>query len=179
MISSLPRDARSVGEIRDEKAPDQIKPQQQHNLGLHTPTRHLKEDTTYLRHVFLKWLYSFFNPSRVFQCIQNICWHREDVVFEDMLWWYLGVLGTIYLAELSRRRTLMRRNDFRCMNSQIPEGLRNSKISKTWLCCKIFVRHILQSSFFHSCKYPMWLRSKTSKDSSKFLMMSSKTSFYQ
>ena len=39
MISSLPRDARSVGEIRDEKAPDQIKPQQQHNLGLHTPTR--------------------------------------------------------------------------------------------------------------------------------------------
>ena len=64
------------------------------------------------------------------------------MVFEDMLWWYLGVLGTIYLAELSRRRTLMRRNDFRCMNSQIPEGLRDSKISKTLLCCNIFVYHV-------------------------------------
>ena len=65
----------------------------------------------------------FYDVKSTFS--MSYCTDREkstvDVVLEDVLW-YLGVSGTIYLAELSHRGTVMRSNDFGRMNSALPGG---------------------------------------------------------
>ena len=63
----------------------------------------------------------FYDVKSTFS--MSYCTNRidVDVVLEDVLW-YLGVSGTIYLAELSHRGTVMRSNDFGRMNSALPGG---------------------------------------------------------
>ena len=64
----------------------------------------------------------YFQRCAIFFVVPTERNSTVDVVLEDVLW-YLGVSGTIYLAELSRHRTLMRSNDLGCMNLVVPRGL--------------------------------------------------------